>query len=339
MEELIKGPLAESLEKGRDGFNARFAYYRRLNRKINPKEFGDVIRFRLDPIVRAVAEADRSAVEKTVEDLYGLALELMGHDCLGAGPRYYQVDLAWQKLLPKAAYLLIQSPLLLASSISNAAFNLSRETRGGAEKWIESMISIIPLCRKVDEYLSAGQVFSWQCGLSHYRNAALDVWKSLPDDLAYTTLGMKVTANKPPRIELESKLADPWFNPANMSISKPPRIRIVKQVGGFRGFGGLFMRPPKVFQAEGRLYVSDGDKCWSLYADCFGAALKGCDQTVMQSGDQGSGFKLDSSGNVNNGRATANFNAFRECTSYASTEYTLAVTLPRSHKVFLAAMT
>ena len=45
-------------------------------------------------------------------------------------------------------------------------------------------------------------------------------------------------------------------------------------IGGFRGFGGPFVSPPEVVQAEGGIFAFDSEYCHELHADCFGATLK-----------------------------------------------------------------
>ena len=44
-------------------------------------------------------------------------------------------------------------------------------------------------------------------------------------------------------------------------------------VGAFRGFGGVFVAPPRVIYASGHFHIVSGDETWLLTADLYGATV------------------------------------------------------------------
>src|SRR6185312_4146890 len=114
-----------------------------------------------------------------------------------------------------------------------------------------------------------GQVLGWRAGLAHYRSSALIVATTLPSTLALAAVGAHT---KQKWSDVVQRLEDdPWFDPAKSEATADrSRLAIVARVGGFRGFGGLFVEPPEVASSRDQLWVKSGDDCWLLCADVFG---------------------------------------------------------------------
>jgi hypothetical protein len=66
---------------------------------------------------------------------------------------------------------------------------------------------------------------------------------------------------------------DIWFDPAAGDRSAPPTLRIAREVGAFRGYGGLFKQPPQIAATAGGWLVRSADDYWFLTADAFGATF------------------------------------------------------------------
>jgi hypothetical protein len=64
---------------------------------------------------------------------------------------------------------------------------------------------------------------------------------------------------------------DIWFNPAVASHTQS--LRLARQVGAFRGYGGLFKQPPQIGARDGGWLVSSADDVWFLTVDAFGATF------------------------------------------------------------------
>ena len=156
-------------------------------------------------------------------------------------------------------------------ALTNALYNLAQTPGARGREWLEGMRALALQCADVAILLKVGQVLAWRAGLAHYRAGALAVCAQLPPALARAALGI------PPdeHIGLENVLArlaaDPWLDPARPA--REPALRIVASAGAFRGFGGLFLAPPNVASAGGQFVVLDGEACWLLAAEAFGATF------------------------------------------------------------------
>ncbi|MEW6363594.1 MAG: hypothetical protein AB1714_03025 [Acidobacteriota bacterium] len=335
--ERIEGPFAEALDRNRAEFNRRFAQARHLNRRLDPEEFLGLLRSLVDPIVRACAGVRGDQADEVAAALYDGSLELLGHDCLGSNSRYPMMTVAWSRLLPVAAPFVADNPRLVIALISNAVYNLSNEPGARPRDWIDRMTAIAPLCTSTSEFLDAGKVAAWCSGMAHYRASALRTWKELPAHLQSAALGIEASA---PAASLARALQDPWWTP-RPDLVKPAgrKLALVARPGGFRGFGGPFIAPPEVTAVDGQFYVFDSECCWTLHADCFGATFQrfGRDLPKGIGPDPHPALRIAPDGSVAKGRLKACFEQLCESSSSASTAATLAVTLPRSHHLFLIA--
>ncbi|MEW6278618.1 MAG: hypothetical protein AB1758_08365 [Candidatus Eremiobacterota bacterium] len=263
MESAISPAFARLLEARRERFNSAFAQARRSRRALNGADFLDHLRVSVDPVVAALG--DSLDLEKLVEALYDLSLELVGTEVLGPRSRFPQVATGWGRLLPRLGPLLVRHPRQVTASITNALTHLSRF--GRPDEWIDSMSELGPGCPDLPTLLKLGQVLAWRAGLAHYREAALALWAELPVGLARAAMGV---APEPALVRAMTE--DPWLKPGAPVSSG--ELRVVGRLGSFRGFGGPFIAPPTVRYAGGHLFhVTDGEEDWLLAADCYGACL------------------------------------------------------------------
>jgi hypothetical protein len=315
--------LSAALARGRERYNAKFAQARRASRKIEGAAFAEHLRTLVAPIV-----AVSPSVDATTEALYDLSLDLMAKSLLG----HPAIVAVWRDLLPDVAPLLAQSPRRVVASLSNAALAFDDPAR-----WIAAMVDVAPRCATPEELLDAGKVLAWTCGMAHWGESARAVLARLPEPLAMAAVAGGRPVPLPPTLAgLLSALDDPWWRPG-AGVGKPTALSLVATAGGFRGFGGPFATPPRVVAAAGRLFAHDGEACWSLHADAFGATFQRCGKdppaaTPAQAMVDAAGFVF---WRGLGGRVVA----LAGPSSLAATDTTLAVTLPHSHKVFLVAAT
>jgi hypothetical protein len=245
----------------------------------------------------------------------------------------------WRELLPVAAARVAREPGRLAACASNAIVNLS--TTGGARprEWLDRMIGLAGKCADTTAMLECGKILAWQAGMAQYRTGALHTAATLRHELAAAALGLpqETLADEVSRT-IERLKADPWLTSiaALGQADAPPIIRIVAQVGAFRGFGGPFIRPPKVVHDSGAIYALDGEGVWQLVADAYGANLiRTNPRDFPPSGSNGA--TIGRNGDVRWGTDRARFPNLTHPVSSAGDDHTLAVTLPTSHHVFLIA--
>jgi len=334
---MISPVLADALARHRERYNARFAFARRLNRRLDPEVFSRILRERVDPVIRAIHETEPAAVEPATAALYDLSLELLSADCLGPSSRYPLVDEVWRRALPALADRLAVAPRRLAAALSNAAYHLSLEPRVRGTLWLDSLLALAAQCPGVDSLLELGQVLAWRCGLAHLRTSALGVWQSLPAELQFAAVGVPRWQGRMTPEELADRLRYPWPNLENPAAE--PHLAIMARVGGFRGFGGKFVTRPAVRTADGCLYAHDGECCWTIHADCFGATLQrfGPDPPPERSAPTDAATLSRRGEMVWNGRR-GNFPLLREWTSRAVAGPTLAVAVARSYWIHIVAV-
>lgn len=282
--ETVKGPLAEALARHRDELNARFAARQFAGHSIDGTGFLEHLAMTVAPIVQAVERVLPERVDAVVLTLYDLSLELFATKWLGPEMKDTSVRAAWQTVLPQAPLVLAREPGRVAGSISNAVINLVGVPGARTQEWLSRLAALAPCCTNATSLLQCGKVLAWQAGMAQYRESALDTAGQLEVSLAATTLGFPTDLPSDKLAEILERLrGDPWLTPADAlrRSGAPGKLRIVSQAGGFRGFGGPFMRQPMLSLADDEFIVTDGAA--DEAADCAFPA------TVVQRGEPGGG--------------------------------------------------
>ena len=341
MQPPVQGPLAEALKRGRDRFNTKFAYARRRHPALDGEAVQNHLRLTLAPVAEAVHAVEPARVDEVVDALYDLLLELVGGGFIAAESRYPALLKAWREMLPRLPHLVAREPLRIAGAITNAVYNLSATATARTTFWIDEMARLGGACPNVESFLEAGKVVAWRSGLAEYREGALTACLNLDETLGRASLAL-AGSDTPIAPIVERLRQDRWLAPAAAMNprSQDGRLRVVAAVGAFRGFGGVFVEPPKVLLSDGELLAYDRDNCWLVTADLFGATFHrtgnkppAAERTVPVD------FKIDRGGRVMKGTQAATFSYLAEASSSAATGSTLAVTLPNSHSIYFVALT
>jgi hypothetical protein len=330
--------FSDALLANRSRFNAKFAEARHYHPKLNGEQFAELLRTLVAPIVESVNIVQPTSTQAVTEVLYDLALDLLAQDFLGSHSRYPIITAGWAQLLPKLARFIAIEPRSVVGAITNALYNLSLTPGTRPNEWTQSLSAVADLCPDVKTLLTVGQILSWKAGLAHYRAAALDLLRTLSPELACLILALPPDKTQTLDSVLSRLASSPW-----QTLEPPPptpnsQLRIIKRVGAFRGFGGLFITPPLVFLAEHGFIVTDGEGTWLLNADCYGATFH---RTAQSSPipQPDSPFKLSRTGKVTVNKTGADFPQLAQSSSSAANEHTLAVTVPYSHAIYLVALT
>jgi hypothetical protein len=268
--------FAAVLRGERELFNEKFAEARRRRPDLDG---GALLAFLRGPaagvVERVAALGDGDRVRATVHAAYDAALTLVGEKLAGPGGRHAEVDEMWSRLLPEVAGLVADQPARVIGSLTNAVFHLATTPGARPREWIDRLLGAAPSIASVADLLRAGQLAAWRAGLAHLRAGALAAGDGLASGLSAALLGA-------PRLdwhELRERLArDAWWDPSASGEDRRPRL--ARTVGGFRGFGGLFLVPPRVAEVDGEIVVFSSDGCWLLSADAFGATLHRIDPQV-----------------------------------------------------------
>ena len=336
---LVTGPFAGVLERHRPRFNAAFAGARRSLRGLDPTAFSDHLIHRTAPLVERVAASSENDTSDAVGiALYDLSLELFVKGILGGPDRYPAVTRAWTDLFPTIAGFIATAPRRMPAVIVNALCNLSAEKGADADRWLDVMTALVRLCPDGETFLRAGQVAAWRWGMAHYRESALSLCHDLPAAVVAAILDLPEGSDAAYVETVLSNLsADPWYDPAILPDRQYKTLSRIGGVGGFRGFGGAFLNPPRAATgADGRIYLSDSEATFVLHADRFGATLHRA-AAAMAKPEKNGPFSIDAAGKVRRDGASRKFPRLAGAASFAATEHTLAVCLDLSHHVHIVA--
>jgi hypothetical protein len=233
-----------------------------------------------------------------------------------------------------------ENPKGAAAAVSNAAYNLAVERNIRGEEWVRLMASAGESIPDLETFRKAGILAAWRCGMAHYREDALKICKHLPLPVLRILFALADDAGDEGRKNLLRALADdPWRSAdVRTGDGQGKELLIVGACGGFRGFGGVFIRPPVVRIVDGMFNAFDGEYQWALHADGFGVTLHRLSQGAPEGSSAGNdGFSIDPKGRVWFKYRTKAFPELAGSLSHAATENTLAVTMPHSHLIFLIA--
>jgi len=339
VEGRVTGEFAKVLEAQRGRFNAKFAHARRFIRHLDGKDFLDHLADVVEPIAAKAEKAPGARIDEIIDDLFDLSLELFSIGGLGKNKRYPLVEKAWRELLPKIPHLIAEAPRKLVAAISNAICNLSTEKNADELRWLNLMQAIAPMFGEVEVFLKTGAVAAWRFGMAHYRDGALASCENIPLPILSKIFGFK---NEMKDSDLLSALQriqnDRWYDPSIEPEKEKSGLTIVKKTGGFKGFGGLFVSPPRVMVSDGRFFLFDAEHNWMLHADVFGTTfLRAGKGPPPGSASSSPVFRIDKHGKVMRRKAIRHFPVLARADSWASTEDTLVVCLPFSHYVYLIA--
>ena len=347
---MVSAALASILRSGRSDFNARFIAARRIYPDLNADAFAEFLRTAVDDVVCAVEGVRADRLAQVTMAAYDAALELVGQKVAGPGSglssRLAAVEEGWRRILPRIASLVASAPDRLIPAVCNAIHQLASTPDARPRQWIEIMEELGPRCADTETFLKLGQVSAWRAGLAHFRQGAIAAADVLPEKLALAALGAKSDSRwADVRAHL---LANPWFDPAT-AATESPVIRVVAQVGSFRGFGGLFVEPPLVVSTGEDFLSRSNNECWLLTADLFGATFHRASIEEFESATREyplpSGLKIDGSrvtfnGNGNGSRDGNRFELLElgAITSAAANATTLALTSRLTHSIVLVAL-
>jgi hypothetical protein len=337
MEGLIDGPLAQVMAAERERLNSEFAQARRALPRLEPELFATVLRRTLAPIAAAVNRAQYERTRATMLQLYSLALELTGHSLLGPGAKNQAIESAWQRLLTAVPLLVVKGPRAVAALVTNAVHNLCFWSGVSVTNWVEGMARLGSGCETVEEFRQVGQVLSWLCGMAHYRAGALATCRQMPERLARVALDIADESVSLSKV-VQRLDENPWLLPAHAASDSapPPKARMVRLIGGFRGFGGPFISPPAVSEINGGVVIRDTERSWLLEADIFGAILLPSTDTPSSAHPPSRSCRIEGQ-SVSWNDSQIDFDGPLQPVSAGGTRHMLAVSFANSHMIGIVA--
>ena len=278
--------------------------------------------------------------------LYDVSLDLFAASLLGPEAKLPFLERLWREVLPAAARLLAREPQRVAGALNNATYQIASQPGTRPNEWLDRMAKLASDCDSVDQLLDLGKILAWQSGMVQFRAAALQRARNIPHELALRAMGQPATTSPRQLAALLDRLAfDPWVRcEANAGSSASlPVLKVVAAVGAFRGFGGLFLRPPTIRCQDKRWFVSDGTSDWQMLADLYGTMFqrvgdaappaKGAARSKTSQGDNDA--SIDREGKMRWGNRDTRFPHLASPTSFACDGVTFGVTISTSHHVYL----
>jgi hypothetical protein len=309
LEELT--PFHAALAANRERYNARFRLVKHRAKQLDANAFLAHLRDSVGPAVDAAAAAGADPVEVT-DALVDLAFATHGRP-----------PARLKQLLPELGQFLAAAPRRIPVAMANALHHL--ESSGDPEGWVATMTAVAPLVSTTDGLLDAGAVAAWRHGLAVLRPSALATARQVPAEVLARILGTS---------DVDALAGDPWCTPGRADA---PRLRMVGRVGRFRGFGGTFARPPRVFISAGQWHATDGHETWRVHADRFGTGLRRVTHT--QPDEPAPSLTLSRSGRAQFGKKSLDVPELAGATSWVSTGNTLAATTKYTHAITFVAWT
>jgi hypothetical protein len=338
----ISDAFASALRSGRSEFNAQFVEARRLYPELDGAAFLEFLQTYVDLLIRTLEQIRSERVAEVVMAAYDASLELVGQKLVGIGARNHLIEEGWRRLLTPIASLVATAPARILSAVSNALHNLETTPGTRPDQWLTEMERLGPQCKDANGFLRLGQVAGWRAGLAHFRQGAIAAANELAVSLALAAVGAPSTSEWP---EIRKRLlADPWFDPAaplTASNGEAIKIQVMTQAGAFRGFGGVFVEPPRVAAAGEHFLVRSGDENWLLAADRFGATFHRTNladfDLALQNSKLPPGLRVADS-KVIWGKERFEIAGLGKFTSAAANLTTLALTSELTHSVILVAL-
>jgi hypothetical protein len=258
---MLAPPLADFLRSRRADCNARFAAARRHWPRLDAADFSLFLRDQLSPLAAALGPAQVNAV---LDRAYDLGLQLVAEKLAGPTAVTPAINQLWTEVFPSLGALIGAAPRRILGSLSNAAHHLAAMPDSRPEIWRSRLVALGPCCSTSDELLIVAQLLAWRAGLAHFRASTLAAADALPPELALDALDAPSGA-KWSEVR-DAHLSDPWYG-----FNVPATLD--RRIGGFRGFGGLFISPPLVACSGSQILVRSGDESWIILADAFGVTL------------------------------------------------------------------
>ncbi len=340
MENLISGQLAAILRKNRSRYNSLFMMARNAKPSLDHEIFTYYLLDILAPAVDRLQDHSDETVERVTDALYISLLDLMRSNFLGGIKKFERLDIYIKDIVTGLPGFLADQPGDFLRHMTRALIQLCSTPGTRPDDWVKSVTYCGGSCKTYDELLRAGFAAAWQSGMAHYRTKALDIIQTSPPELQRSLLRLKPDGDQEKINTALARMTDnPWISheQAALNILPPLKLSVVAHAGRFTGYGGVFIRPPKVVTAGSELRAVCGDQAWTLHADCYGQVFLPVDPGSAETARPKSDFIYFPNGTVSYGNLDGVFTELANASSHAALNGTFAVTHPYSHSITLIA--
>lgn len=261
-----------ALEDRRDHINRMVERRLKGGAKLDLADFMEHVRSAVGPIVDAIHQTFPERVGVATNDLLQLSLDLIESRHLGSQCQYQLMNRLWREVLPRVARIVARDPRRVVGSLCNGVHFMESAKLSKGERWLDLVSTCGALVSDVESLLAIGRFAAWAAGLPQYRVSALPEAQKIPMPLVATMLGKPQLLDEETRQLLHELQSNPWATIPSHEGGGNHGIHLM-ECGAFRGFGGNFMRPPKVYFLDGQFVVESAGETWHLFADGFGWSI------------------------------------------------------------------
>jgi len=308
MEKIVFKPLIELLRENSDALNQSLRQAVATSNRFDPSAVPTWFRTVVEPIFAAVHELDKTRSRKVFDVLFRDTIDFLASGTAGAD---FELHQACRLLLLPNPRLTAANPARLLRTLVTAFKKILRHSSTTARAWMAMMEKIVVLAADLDELLIAGRFAAWRCGMAHLRQQ-LDFELKLKPEIISVIFG---------DMPFSPDLKRPW---AQGETSQGVAV------GSFKGFGGEFIRPPRLTLRDSLVFVSDGRQTGVVFADRFGCSLLECSDAFDGAAD----FPLAPVSSASAAAAKI-LGRYKDLTTWAQHDSTLFLTTASSHSVFL----
>jgi hypothetical protein len=308
MEKIVCKPLIELLRENANSLNQALRQAAAISKRFDPAAVPVWFKAVVEPIFAAVHERDKTRSRKVFDVLFRDTIDFLTSGAAGSDFELHQACRLLLLLNPK---LTAANPARLLRSLTAALKKILRHSTAAARAWIVMMQKIVVLVVDLEELLVAGRFAAWRCGMAHLRQQ-LDFERRPKPEIISAIFG---------DMTFGPDLKNPW-------AKGEPSPGIA--VGGFKGFGGEFMHPPRLILRDNMVFVSDGQLTGVVFADRFGCVLLECSDAF-----DGSADFAPAPASSATGEAAKILGRYKDLTTWAQHDSTLFLTTASSHSVFL----
>jgi len=344
MEKLKPGTFAGILKKNRSRYNTLFSVKGRGNARVDGEKFSRYIRTIIGPLMELIEGTDEAgragpgALEAMVDALYVRILDLCAGDYLGSARRPYFDDVFIP--LTRAFWkLLLHDTDAFLSGLVSAIIRVAAVSPTAVKTWSGRLLALDTGTMTIDDFRTCGFIAAWVSGMASCRERALHYCEIVPPGTFFTLMGTGPDARDGiARDDVLFKLkASPWAHPCGEA---EPGSVIVRPVGGFRGYRGVFTKPPVVYVEGDEIIASDGASAYAVCADIFGHSIRAVEpdtkkvSKLYRAGSPDKGPVYPDSLVKNSPRFPKDFMV--PVLAHVITAGGLCFTSPLSHRVFFA---
>ena len=272
MDKINSEVLTAILKKNRIALNQQFIFARHLDRTLDGEVFSSYLVKVLEPLVEHHRNRPPDQLEKVTIHLYSQILSLYSRHFLASEGRYPFFEDVFLELLEHYREHLFDHPKIF-TQLGNSTLKMAQVLGKDVERW-SSLLRQTPYSH-CDALLKQGYVAAWVSGYAPYRQGALAYLQEMDMEsfkalLELQEFDLKATD----RDGIMKNLAlNCWYHPSSVLKEEEKSPVFFTTVGGFKGFDQAFILPPRVFEYQGHIAVTDTRNTFLLFADAFGQQL------------------------------------------------------------------